>query len=94
MPTELASILDGTYTISKSTQILALIFVRNHKSWEDDEVAQAALWPEVAKMLWRGVLEYVARQKYLFTQPAPRGYDQEVFAHTVMVPAPSWEEEV
>ena len=36
-------------------------FVRNHKSWEDDEAAQAALWPEVAKMLWRGVLEYVAR---------------------------------
>jgi hypothetical protein len=40
---------------------LAPIFVRNHKSWEDDEAAQAALWPEVAKMLWRGVLEYVAR---------------------------------
>ena len=61
LPTELASILDGTYTISKSAQILAPIFVRNHKSWEDDEAAQAALWPEVAKMLWRGVLEYVAR---------------------------------
>ena len=61
LPTELSAILSGTYTISKCAQILAPIFVRNHKSWEDDEEAQRALWPEVAKMLWRGVLEYVAR---------------------------------
>ena len=32
--------------------------------------------------------------KYLFTQPAPQGDDQAVFAHTVMAPAPSWEEGV
>ena len=31
---------------------------------------------------------------YLFTQPAPQGDDQAVFAHTVMAPAPSWEEGV
>ena len=32
--------------------------------------------------------------EYLFTQPAPQGDDQAVFAHTVMAPAPSWEEGV
>ena len=31
---------------------------------------------------------------HLFTQPAPQGDDQAVFAHTVMAPAPSWEEGV
>ena len=33
-------------------------------------------------------------EMYLFTQPAPQGDDQAVFAHTVMAPAPSWEEGV
>ena len=61
LPTELSAILSGTYTLSKCNQILAPIFVQNHKSWEDDEEAQRALWPEVAKMLWRGVLVCVAR---------------------------------
>ena len=55
LATELAAILGGTYTISKCEQILSPIFTRNHKSWEEDENAQRALWPEIAKVVWRGV---------------------------------------
>ena len=53
--------MGGTYTIPKCEQILSPNFTRNHKSWEEDENAQRALWPEMAKMVWHGVLDYVAR---------------------------------
>jgi hypothetical protein len=42
--------------ITTPSQCTAL---RNHPSWEDDPVAQAALGPIIAKWLAQGVLEYV-----------------------------------
>jgi hypothetical protein len=63
---ELRSLLEGTYVISRSGQPFRPFFLRNHPSLDDD--AMEALWPTVAKMLWKGVLEYCARH-----HPAPRG---------------------
>ena len=61
LPAELRTILDGNYCISKSKQIIKPGFQKNHPSWEDWPDRQEALWPEIAKMIWKGILEYVAR---------------------------------
>ena len=53
LPVELKSILDGKYCISKAEQTLLPIFRRNLASWEDNAEAQEALWPVVAKMLFK-----------------------------------------
>lgn len=58
---ELQTILDGNYVISKSKQIIRPGFQKNHPSWENYPDRQAKLWPEIAKMLWKGILEYVSR---------------------------------
>ena len=58
---ELDAILSGRYCIAKSEDVVTPIYCRNHPSWEDNPEAQAALWPEIARMIWKGVLEYVSR---------------------------------
>ena len=58
---ELDAILSGRYCIAKSEDVITPIYCRNHPSWEDNPEAQAALWPEIARMIWKGVLEYVSR---------------------------------
>ena len=58
---ELDAILSGRYCIAKSEDVITPIYCRNHPSWENNPEAQAALWPEIARMIWKGVLEYVAR---------------------------------
>ena len=63
---ELRALLEGTYVISRSGQPFRPFFLRNHPSL--DEEAMEALWPTVAKMLWKGILEYCARH-----HPVPRG---------------------
>ena len=61
LPAELAAIVEGRYCISKSEQVVRPIFRKNLASWTDDPQARAALWPEIAKMLWRGSFEYIMR---------------------------------
>ena len=61
LSTELGAILDGNYCISKSRHILQPGFQRSHCSWEDFPERQESLWPEIAKMLLKGILEYIAR---------------------------------
>ena len=61
LPAELAAVLEGRYCISKIDQNMRPIFRRNLASWTDNPEAQEALWPEVAKMLWRGTFEYIQR---------------------------------
>ena len=61
MPVELRAILEGNYSISKVNQTLRPIFRKNLASWEDNADAQEALWPVIAKMLFKGVFEYIAR---------------------------------
>ena len=63
---ELRSLLEGTYVISRTGQPFRPFFLRNHPSLDDE--AMEALWPTVAKMLWKGILEYCARR-----DPVPRG---------------------
>ena len=63
---ELRALLEGTYVISRSGQPFRPFFMRNHASL--DEEAMDALWPTVAKMLWKGIFEYVERG-----DPLPRG---------------------
>jgi hypothetical protein len=54
---ELDAILSGRYCIAKSEDVITPIYCRNHPSWENNPEAQAALWPEIARMIWKGVLE-------------------------------------
>jgi len=61
LPAELVAILEGRYCISKNMQNMRPIFRKNLASWTDNPEAQEALWPEVAKMLWRGTFEYMSR---------------------------------
>ena len=61
LPVELKAIVEGNYCISKVAQNLRPIFRKNLASWEDNPEAQEALWPVIAKMLFKGVLEYIAR---------------------------------
>ena len=61
LPAELAAVLEGRYVISKIEQNTRPIFRKNLASWTDNPEAQEALWPEVAKMLWRGTFEYIER---------------------------------
>ena len=63
---ELRSLLEGTYVISRSGQPFRPFFLRNHPSLDDE--AMEALWPTIAKMLWKGILEYCERH-----HPVPRG---------------------
>jgi hypothetical protein len=56
---ELESLLDGTYCVSRTGQTFAPMFMRNHPSL--DEEALEALWPTIAKMLWKRQLEYIER---------------------------------
>jgi hypothetical protein len=58
---ELDAILSGRYCIAKSVDVVTLIYCRNHPSWEDKPVAQAALWPEISSMICKGILEYLSR---------------------------------
>ena len=60
---ELRALLEGTYVISRSGQPFQPFFMRNHSSL--DEEALEALWPVIAKMLWRGVFEYIERHQPL-----------------------------
>ena len=48
---ELDAILSGRYCIAKSEDVVTPIYCRNHPSWEDNPEAQAALWPEIARMI-------------------------------------------
>ena len=50
---ELRAILEGTYVISRSGNPFLPIFMRNHASL--DEEALDALWPTIAKMLWKEI---------------------------------------
>ena len=59
LPAELAAIVEGQYCISKSEQVVRPIFRKNLASRTDDPQTRAALWPEIAKMLWRGSFEYI-----------------------------------
>ena len=61
MATELLSVLEGTYEISRSGQPFMRIFFKNHKSLYEDD-ALTLLWPTIAKDIWKGVIEYVSRQ--------------------------------
>ena len=63
MTTELRVLLAGNYCVSRSEQQWTPIFNRNHASWSDE--AEAALWPTIAKWLWKGILEYVCRHHNL-----------------------------
>ena len=63
--TEVRALLEGTYAISRG-QLFRPFFMRNHASL--DAEATTALWPTVAKLLWRGTFEYVER-----FDPLPRG---------------------
>ena len=56
---ELEVLLDGNFCISRSEQWWTPTFQRNHPSW--DAAAEEALWPTIAKWLWKGILEYVSR---------------------------------
>ena len=56
---ELETLLDGSYCVSRSGQTFAPMFMRNHPSL--DEEALEALWPTIAKMLWKRQFEYVER---------------------------------
>ena len=61
LPAELLAIIEGRYCISKSDHPCRPIFKRNLASWTDNQEAQDALWPEIAKMLWRGTEGSVCR---------------------------------
>jgi len=63
---ELRALLEGTYVISRSGQPFRPFFMRNHPSL--DAESMEILWPVIAKMLWRGVFEYVTRGESM-----PRG---------------------
>jgi hypothetical protein len=56
---ELESLLDGTYCVSRTGQTFAPMFMRNHPSL--DAEALEALWPTIAKMLWKRQFEYIER---------------------------------
>ena len=56
---ELRSLLEWTYVISWSGQPFSAVFLRNHSSLDGE--AMEALWPTVARMLWKGILEYCER---------------------------------
>ena len=56
---ELRALLEGTYVISRSGQPFRPYSMRSHASL--DEEFMDALWPTVAKMLWKGSFEYVQR---------------------------------
>jgi len=56
---ELGSLLEWTYVISRSGQPFSAVFLRNHSSLDGE--AMEALWPTVARMLWKGILEYCER---------------------------------
>ena len=60
LPIELRIILEGNYCVSRTGPWWTPIFMRNHSSWNVE--AEEALWPTIAKWLWKGILEYVPRQ--------------------------------
>ena len=59
LSTELEVLLDGNFCVSRSEQWWIPTFHRNHPSWNAE--AETALWPTIAKWLWKGILEYVDR---------------------------------
>ena len=52
-------IIRGQLVMPKITTPSHCTALRDHPSWKDDPVAQAALGPIIAKWLTQGVLEYV-----------------------------------
>ena len=59
LPSELETLLDGMDCVSRTGQTFAPMFMRHHPSL--DEEALEALWPTIAKMLWKRQFEYVER---------------------------------
>jgi hypothetical protein len=58
---ELLSVLEGTYVVSRTGQPFRPMFMKNHASLTMDG-AMEKLWPSVAKAVWKGVFEFVTRQ--------------------------------
>ena len=62
---ELESILDGCFMVAKNGLPIRPIFLRNHPSWETDELAQRVLAVVIAQWYNAGALEFVERMHWL-----------------------------
>ena len=60
LPIELRIILEGNYCVARTGPWWTPMFMRNHSSWNAEDAE--ALWPTIAKWLWKGILEYFPRQ--------------------------------